>query len=132
MRHRHSTRFQMCEIKYHIKLPIFIARQWIRHRTANVNEYSARYSILDKEFYLPTQENLAAQSTSNRQGRGDVLEGKQAEDGIRDLVRSRGLGDVYKRQRHRTANVNEYSARYSILDKEFYLPTKENLSLIHI
>ena len=67
MRHWHSTPFEMCEIKYHIKLPIFIARQWIRHRTANVNEYSARYSILDKEFYLPTKENLAAQSTSNRQ-----------------------------------------------------------------
>ena len=98
MRHWHSTPFEMCEIKYHIKLPIFIARQWIRHRTANVNEYSARYSILDKEFYLPTQENLAAQSTSNRQGRGDVLEGKQAEDGIRVVERSRGLGDVYKRQ----------------------------------
>ena len=63
-----------CEIKYHIKLPIFIARQWIRHRTANVNEYSARYSILDKKFYLPSQDKLAAQSTSNRQGRGDVLE----------------------------------------------------------
>ena len=61
--------FEMCEIKYHVKLPIFIARQWIRHRTANVNEYSARYSILDKEFYLPTAENLAAQSSSNRQGR---------------------------------------------------------------
>jgi thymidylate synthase (FAD) len=68
MRHWHSTPFEMCEIKYHIKLPIFIARQWIRHRTANVNEYSARYSILDKEFYLPSQDNLAAQSTSNRQG----------------------------------------------------------------
>ena len=80
MRHWHSTPFEMCEIKYHVKLPIFIARQWIRHRTANVNEYSARYSILDKEFYLPSQENLAAQSTSNRQGRGDVLEGKQAEE----------------------------------------------------
>ena len=52
MRHRHSTPFEMCEIKYHIKLPIFIARQWIRHRTANVNEYSARYSIMDKEFYV--------------------------------------------------------------------------------
>jgi thymidylate synthase (FAD) len=58
MRHWHSTPFEMCEIKYHIKLPIFIARQWIRHRTANVNEYSARYSILDKEFYLPSQDNL--------------------------------------------------------------------------
>jgi thymidylate synthase (FAD) len=80
MRHRHSTPFEMCEIKYHVKLPIFIARQWIRHRTANVNEYSARYSILDKEFYLPAKDQLAAQSQSNRQGRGDVLQGKQAEE----------------------------------------------------
>jgi len=78
MRHWHSTPFEMCEIKYHVKLPIFIARQWIRHRTANVNEYSARYSILDKEFYLPEAEHLAAQSQSNRQGRGDVLQGEQA------------------------------------------------------
>ena len=80
MRHWHSTPFEMCEIKYHIKLPIFIARQWIRHRTANVNEYSARYSILDKEFYLPSQENLAAQSKNNRQGRGEVLTGDQAKE----------------------------------------------------
>ena len=80
MRHRHSTPFEMCEIKYHVKLPIFIARQWIRHRTANVNEYSARYSILDKEFYMPSKDNLAAQSASNRQGRGDLINGKQAED----------------------------------------------------
>ena len=79
MRHWHSTPFEMCEIKYHVKLPIFIARQWIRHRTANVNEYSARYSILDKEFYLPSKENLAAQSTNNRQGRGNVISGGQAE-----------------------------------------------------
>ena len=78
MRHWHSTPFEMCEIKYHVKLPIFIARQWIRHRTANVNEYSARYSILDKEFYLPKNEHLAAQSKSNRQGRGEVLQGEQA------------------------------------------------------
>ena len=78
MRHWHSTPFEMCEIKYHVKLPIFIARQWIRHRTANVNEYSARYSILDKEFYLPAPENLATQSQNNRQGRGDILEGDQA------------------------------------------------------
>ena len=78
--HRHSTPFEMNEIKLHIKLPIFVARQWIRHRTANVNEYSARYSILDKEFYLPSAENLAAQSSSNRQGRGDVLEGEQAKE----------------------------------------------------
>lgn len=79
MRHRHSTPFEMCEIKLHVKLPIFIARQWIRHRTANVNEYSARYSIMDKEFYLPAPEHLAAQSTSNRQGRGDLFDPEQAE-----------------------------------------------------
>ena len=87
MRHWHSTPFEMCEIKYHVKLPIFIARQWIRHRTAYVNEYSARYSILDKEFYLPAQEHLAAQSKSNRQGRGDVLEGEQAKK-VLDLLKN--------------------------------------------
>ncbi|MGY4803239.1 FAD-dependent thymidylate synthase [Teichococcus aerofrigidensis] len=85
MRHRHSTPFEMCEIKYHVKLPIFIARQWIRHRTANVNEYSARYSILDREFYLPAPEQLAAQSASNRQGRGTVLQGAEAEHVLRLL-----------------------------------------------
>jgi thymidylate synthase (FAD) len=79
MRHRHTTPFEMCEIKYHVKLPIFVARQWIRHRTANVNEYSARYSILDREFYIPAPEQLAAQSASNRQGRGAVLEGAEAQ-----------------------------------------------------
>jgi thymidylate synthase (FAD) len=78
MRHRHSTPFEMCEMKFHVKLPIFVARQWIRHRTANVNEYSARYSILDREFYIPAPAQLAAQSAVNRQGRGDVLEGEEA------------------------------------------------------
>jgi thymidylate synthase (FAD) len=87
MRHRHSTPFEMCEIKLHVKLPIFVARQWIRHRTANVNEYSARYSILDREFYVPAEGNLAAQSASNRQGRGDVLEGKEAAQ-VLDLLRT--------------------------------------------
>jgi thymidylate synthase (FAD) len=86
MRHRHSTPFEMCEIKYHVKLPIFVARQWIRHRTANVNEYSARYSVLDREFYIPAPEHLAAQSTVNRQGRGEVLDGQQARD-VLDLLR---------------------------------------------
>ena len=82
MRHRHSTPFEMCEIKFHIKLPIFIARQWIRHRTANVNEYSARYSILDKEFYIPSIENIAAQSSVNNQGRGEVLSSEEASNVI--------------------------------------------------
>jgi len=78
MRHWHSTPFEMCEIKLHVKLPVFVARQWIRHRTANVNEYSARYSILDREFYIPAPEHVAAQSTVNNQGRGELLEGAEA------------------------------------------------------
>ena len=86
MRHWHSTPFEMCEIKYHVKLPIFVARQWIRHRTANVNEYSARYSILDKEFYLPSPEHLAAQSASNRQGRGETMQPADAAR-VLDLLR---------------------------------------------
>jgi thymidylate synthase (FAD) len=85
MRHRHSTPFEMCEIKFHVKLPIFVARQWIRHRTANVNEYSARYSILDREFYVPAPEQLGAQAVVNRQGRGDVLEGEEAANVMRLL-----------------------------------------------
>lgn len=79
MRHRHTTPFEMCDIKLHIKLPIFVARQWIRHRTASINEYSARYSILDKEFYIPEPQHLAAQSEVNNQGRGAVLTGEEAE-----------------------------------------------------
>jgi len=86
MRHRHTTPFEMCEIKYHVKLPIFVARQWIRHRTANVNEYSARYSILDNEFYLPAADHLAVQSTSNRQGRGSSLPPDEAAR-VLDLLR---------------------------------------------
>ena len=78
MRHWHSTPFEMCEIKLHVKLPVFVARQWIRHRTANVNEYSARYSILDREFYIPAPEHLAAQSVVNNQGRGEVLTGAES------------------------------------------------------
>ena len=78
MRHWHSTPFEMCEIKLHVKLPVFVARQWIRHRTANVNEYSARYSILDREFYIPQPEQLAAQSAVNNQGRGEVLTGAES------------------------------------------------------
>ncbi len=78
MRHWHSTPFEMCEIKLHVKLPVFVARQWIRHRTANVNEYSARYSILDREFYIPDPSQLAAQSVVNNQGRGETLTGAES------------------------------------------------------
>ena len=82
MRHRHSTPFEMCEIKLHVKLPMFIARQWIRHRTASINEYSARYSVLDKEFYIPEEKDLAVQSKSNKQGRGNTLSAKDSEEAL--------------------------------------------------
>lgn len=88
MRHRHTTPFEMCDIKFHIKLPIFIARQWIRHRTASVNEYSARYSILDNEFYLPEKVNLSPQSQINKQGRSsDELPEAEA-DRVLDILKS--------------------------------------------
>ncbi len=111
MRHWHSTPFEMCEIKYHIKLPIFIARQWIRHRTANVNEYSARYSILDKEFYLPDTEHLATQSQNNRQGRGNLLEGEKAKQ-VLDLLK----GDAEQTYKNYEIMLNE---RYdgSVIDE---------------
>lgn len=73
LQNQHTTPFEMAEIKIHVRLPIFVARQWVRHRTANINEYSARYSILDKEFYVPTASELGRQSQSNRQGREERL-----------------------------------------------------------
>src|SRR4051794_11877892 len=105
MRHRHTTPFEMCEIKYHVKLPIFVARQWIRHRTANVNEYSARYSILDREFYIPSPEHLAAQSRANRQGRGDVLGGAEAAQ-VLELLRA----DAARCYEHYAEMLNEDEA----------------------
>ncbi len=102
MRHRHTTPFEMCEIKFHVKLPIFVARQWIRHRTASVNEYSARYSILDKEFYIPSPDHLAAQSATNRQGRGSVLEGDEAAD-VLSILRE----DAERCYAHYAAMLNE-------------------------
>jgi thymidylate synthase (FAD) len=87
MRHRHTTPFEMCELKLHVKLPIFVARQWIRHRTASVNENSGRYSILDREFYLPRPEDLAVQSTNNKQGRGEELDADTSAEVLRLLRR---------------------------------------------
>lgn len=71
MRHRHTSPFEMVEFKFHVKLPIFVARQWIRHRTANVNEYSGRYSEMKDEFYVPEADQLRHQSEMNRQARGE-------------------------------------------------------------
>ena len=95
--HWHTTPFEMCEIKFHIKLPIFVARQWIRHRTANVNEYSARYSVLDKEFYIPEMDQLGSQSTTNKQGRSNTLDKKFAKQ-AQDLIKknSEQLYDAYQ------------------------------------
>jgi thymidylate synthase (FAD) len=102
----------MCEIKFHVKLPMFVARQWIRHRTANVNEYSARYSVLDREFYIPAPEHLAAQSASNRQGRDAVLSGAQGEQALGDIeALSDRAYDLYQ------ALLNE-SAAGEVIDPE--------------
>lgn len=105
LRHSHTTPFEMCEIKFHIKLPMFVARQWIRHRTANVNEYSARYSILDKEFYIPSPEHLAVQSSINRQGRGETLSPDYASYVI-DMLR----GDAEQVYSHYEELLNEDGA----------------------
>ncbi len=118
MRHWHTTPFEMCEIKFHVKLPIFVARQWIRHRTANVNEYSARYSILDKEFYIPAPANLASQSDTNRQGRGDVLEGEEARRVLEMLK-----GDSEKSYEHYMEMLNVNDNTDEILD-----PNKKGLT----
>lgn len=98
MRHSHTSPFEMCEIKFHVKLPIFVARQWIRHRTANVNEYSARYSILDKEFYVPKPEHIAKQSDNNKQGSGEIFDPDTAEKIINSLTNDSNF--VYSHYEH--------------------------------
>ncbi len=91
MRHHHTTPFEMCEIKFHVKLPIFVARQWIRHRTANVNEYSARYSILDNKFYTPKPEQVAKQSDNNKQGSGEAFDPDTSKEIIDSLTNDSNL-----------------------------------------
>ncbi|MBX9786934.1 MAG: FAD-dependent thymidylate synthase [Alphaproteobacteria bacterium] len=117
LRHAHTTPFEMCEIKFHIKLPFFVARQWLRHRTANVNEYSARYSILDKEFYIPSTEHLASQSSINKQGRGETLSSEYSQK-VRDLLRQ----DAELCYSHYEELLNE-DAEGNVLD-----PKKESLA----
>ena len=91
LRHRHTTPFEMVEFKFHMAMPIFVARQWIRHRTANVNEYSARYSIVPDRFYRPTPENVRQQSTTNRQGGEETIDIKTAEEFLTLLEDSEAL-----------------------------------------
>jgi len=117
LRHSHTTPFEMCEIKFHIKLPLFVARQWIRHRTANVNEYSARYSIMDKEFYIPSPDHLAIQSSTNKQGRGETLSPEYTQYVI-DLLRE----DAERSYAHYEELLNE-DADGNVLD-----PKKDGLA----
>lgn len=84
MAHRHTTPFEMVQIKVRMKLPIFVARQWVRHRTASLNEVSARYTQLPDDFYLPEPENVSFQSESNKQGRGEAVDREKAEV-VRDV-----------------------------------------------
>lgn len=130
MRHRHTTPFEMCDIKFHIKLPIFIARQWIRHRTASVNEYSARYSILSNEFYIPQKINLSAQSAINKQGRSD----DKLPDDVADRVLRIIKEDSEKCYRHYIEMMNE-DDQGNIIDENTVGITRElarmNLTLNH-
>lgn len=127
LRHWHTTPFEMAEIKLHVKMPIFVARQWIRHRMANVNEYSARYSVLDREFYIPAPEQLAAQSSQNRQGRGQTVGTQEAED-ILNLLRE----DATRNYDHYLEMLNQEENGSTIDDKRDGLArelARMNLSL---
>lgn len=130
MRHRHTTPFEMCDIKFHIKLPIFIARQWIRHRTASVNEYSARYSILSNEFYLPDRENLAPQSATNKQGRSDDKLPENVANKVLSIIKE----DSLKCYEHYIQMMNE-DDKGNVIDENNVGITRElarmNLSLNH-
>jgi thymidylate synthase (FAD) len=99
MRHRHTTPFEMCEIKLHVKMPLFVARQWVRHRTASLNEYSARYSILSSEFYLPEIDQLAGQSEINRQGRSGEKLGCEHSERILEILRQSSR-EAYEKYSH--------------------------------
>jgi len=105
--HRHTTPLEMCEIKFHIKLPIFVARQWIRHRTASVNEYSARYSIMEDEFYIPRAENLSSQSKINHQGRDETkVLNKEEQKRVLELLKE----DATKSYDHYLEMINQDEA----------------------
>jgi thymidylate synthase (FAD) len=103
LRHRHTTPFEMLEFKFHVSMPIFVARQWIRHRTANVNEYSGRYSVIPDQFYRPTVEEVRKQSAANRQGGEETFApggeetARTAEEFVRYLENAESLYDRYSK-----------------------------------
>ncbi len=115
--HSHTTPFEMCEIKFHIKVPIFIARQWIRHRTANINEYSARYSIMKDEYYVPELDEIGVQSEINKQCR-DFIDSSDEIDKIKSYTKdiinktSKDQYDIYKQMLNK--NIAREIARMSL------------------
>ncbi|MDI9348850.1 MAG: FAD-dependent thymidylate synthase [Candidatus Symbiobacter sp.] len=119
MRHHHNTPFEMCVIKFHIKLPIFVARQWIRHRTASVNEYSARYSIMGNDYYVPERKELKPQSLSNRQGRDGNIHDEDAKE-IEKLLQSRSQQayDDYQKLLNEDSDGNEINHNRHGLSRE--------------
>jgi len=112
MRKAHTSPLEMAEIKLHCKLPIFVARQWIRHRTANVNELSARYSILDSEFYIPELGRISEQSGTNKQGSGDVIAKVNADIVRQELIKhSDKAAELYELLREKLRAVSEGRAK---------------------
>jgi thymidylate synthase (FAD) len=119
MRHAHTTPFEMVDMKFHIKMPIFVARQMIRHRTASVNEYSGRYSIMPDEFYVPAPEHVSLQSRTNRQGGGEQVDAERAAEVV-SLIENeqRVVRDGYERMlewdiRRELARVNLGVSQYT-------------------
>lgn len=107
MRHTHTTPFEMVELKFHVKLPIFVARQWIRHRTANVNELSGRYSIMKDEFYVPSVDSVKRQSVKNKQGRSDEEISTELQQKVLDIL----LQDQQTTYKHYEEFLNDNIAR---------------------
>jgi thymidylate synthase (FAD) len=128
MRHWHTTPFEMCEIKLHVKMPIFVARQWVRHRTASINEYSARYSVLSKEFYMPESRHMAAQSETNHQGREESALPPEQVQALLTLLRRDSLQcyDTYMAHMNMTEDGEALEANKEGLSREL---ARMNLTL---
>ena len=118
MRHEHTTPFEMCEVKFHIKLPIFVMRQLVRHRTASMNEYSARYSVMTDEFYIPELEQIQPQSKNNKQGR---------EEGAWDFQRKRDVQHAFQR-----SFFNAYKEYEGLLGKDDGLTRELSRSVLPV
>lgn len=126
MRHRHTTPFEMCTIKLHIKLPIFVARQWIRHRTASVNEYSARYSILDREFFSPDESSISPTLDSGNIG---ILELLRSVQNKLQKVKSGGAGVTVESISSDVDKLLSMLSQCEVGDDVAYSPHENDVSL---